>query len=334
MSDKIDHSQPKVSICIPTYNQAEYLPQAIESALSQTLADIEIVVSVNHCTDHTEQVLRKYHDKRLCIVRPKRFLSMSENWHFCITQSQGRYINVLSSDDVLLPDFASEQSGLLDHHPNAVFAHCACELIDDSGSIIGKEKSIHPSFIRNGAEELKRYIYGPRCVFVSALIRRTAYDKVGGFRSWKIIGDWDLWLRLLQIGDVAYNQHVLAQYRHWSDENGSRSSEQRLLIHVNEVLALYEKHEPVILKKYPYLKRDFIKARDIQARSFIYGLAAIDNPALQQQVKDVILKLSDSWRVRLMLYSLNLGSGPALLLLKDLKLRLRQRVKAVLYPND
>lgn len=327
-------SQPKVSICIPTYNQAEFLPQAIESALAQTLTDIEVIVSVNHCTDRTEDVLKKYFDKRLHIVKPKKFLAMSENWHFCITKSRGCYINVLSSDDVLLPGFALEQAALLDHHPTAVFAHCACALINDKGCIIGKEKSIHPSFERRGDKELKRYIYGPRCVFVSALIRRTAYDKVGGFRSWKMVGDWDLWLRLLQIGDVIYNQHLLAQYRHWLDDVGARSHDQRLLVHAKEVLALYQEHEPVILEKYPDLEKDFIKAKEKKASSFVYALAAVRDPVLRQQVKDVMLELSRGPRIRLMMNSLSLGLGPVLLLLKSLKLNLQQCVKAILYPND
>lgn len=62
---------PVVSICIPTCNQADYLPFAIQSALSQSLEDIEVVASVNHCTDHTEDVLTNSKGERLKIVRPE-----------------------------------------------------------------------------------------------------------------------------------------------------------------------------------------------------------------------------------------------------------------------
>lgn len=334
MSENTMDTLPKVSICIPTYNQAEFLPQALESALNQTFKDIEIVVSVNHCTDDTEDILKKYSNLRLKIVRPTRFLKMAENWSFCVSHSSGEYFNLLSSDDILLPEFAAEQVNLLDQHPNVAFTHCACERIDKKGQVIGKEKSIHPGFYRSGERELKRYIYGPRCVFVSAMIRRTAYDQVGGFRSLKIIGDWDLWLRLLQVGAVIYNQHILAQYRSWLDTDGMRSNYQRLLVHAKEVLALYKEQESVILKKYPDLKKDFIKAKNKQARSFVYGLASISDSALQKQVKDVLLELSRDWRVRLMLSSLNLGLGPALLAWKKFKLSLRQNIKALLYPKS
>lgn len=329
----MEHKLPKISICIPTYNQAQYLRESVKSALSQTFEDIEVVVSVNHCTDNTEDVLDEFSDPRLCVVKPDRFLPMFDNFSFCISHSRGRYLSFLCSDDILLPDFAESQGRILDRYPNVVFVHSAAELIGKDGQVIGLEKSIHQSFVRKGSEELKRYIYGPKCVGDSVLMRRSAYDAVGGFRRWKIVGDWDLWLRLLQIGDVAYNQQILLQYRHWLDADGTRSHYQRLLVHVKEVLALYQEYEPAILKKYPDLKKDFIRAKDKQARSFVYGLASVSDSALQQQVKDVLLELSRSWRVLLMLNSLNFGLGPALLVWKKFKLNLRQHVKAILYPK-
>jgi len=325
-------TSPKVSICIPTYNQVEFLPQALESALNQTFKDVEIVVSVNHCTDNTEDILKKYNDPRLKIIRPSRFLRMAENWHFCVSHSSGEYFNLLSSDDVLLPEFAAEQVSILDQYPNVAFAHSACDLINKKGQVIGKEKSIHSSFNRGGEEELKRYIYGPRCVLVSTLIRRNVYNQVGGFRSWKFIGDWELWLRLLQVGDVAYNQHVLAQYRSQINVEGERN--QKFLDQVRETVALYRKHESIILKKHPKWKYYFRQAKHGKAKSLIYGLALVNNSTLQQEIETAIRKLSNDWHVRMMLFGLRLGLGPVLLLWKRLRLNIRQHVKNILYPKD
>ena len=332
MSKKTRYISPKVSICIPTYNQAEFLSQALESALNQSFKNIEVVISVNYCTDNTEKILKNYNDPRLKIVQPDRFLKMAENWRFCVSQSSGEYFNLLSSDDVLLPEFEVEQATLLDRYPNAAFAHSACKLINEKGQVIGKEKSIYPSFNRNGEQDLKRYIYGPRCVLVSALIRRTAYNQVGGFHSWKIIGDWDLWLRLLQVGDVVYNQHVLAQYRSWINMEGG--STQKLLDQVMETVALYQKHEPIILKKHPKWKYHFVQAKRNQAKALIYGLASVNNSTFRQEIEIAIRKLSNDWHVRLMLFALSLQLGPALLLWKRLRLNIRQHVKTILYPKD
>ncbi len=324
---------PKVSICIPTYNQGRYIGECVRSALNQTLDDIEVIVSVNHCTDDTEEVLKGFSDPRLVIVKPPEFLQMFDNFNFCISHVKGRYFTFLCSDDILFPEFAALQSMVLDEHQNVVFVHSAAELINKDGRVVGREKSIHKSFVRKGTEEIRRYIYGPRCVGDTAMIRKSAYDMVGGFKSLKIIGDWDLWLRLLQVGDVAYNQQTLLKYRYWLDEEGTRSHTQRLLTQAEETIALYEEYEPKLLEKHHDLRNDFARARERQALSFVFSLASVDDIELRGRIADAILRLSNSWRVRLVLNALNIGAGPALLLWRSFKLGLRQKVKALLYPN-
>jgi len=314
--------------------QAQYLGDCVMSALRQTFDDLEVIVSVNHCTDNTEEVLEGFSDPRLVIVKPERFLQMFDNFNFCISHVRGEYFTFLCSDDILMPEFVETQRRILDKHPNVVFVHSAAELINQDGQVIGIEKSIHSSFVRKGAEEIRRYLYGPKCVGDTALIRKSAFDSVGGFKSLKIVGDWDLWLRLLQIGDVAYNQQILLRYRYWQDEAGTRSHNQRLLIQVEETISLYDEYEPEILGRYPGLRDDFIRARERQALSFVYSLASVDDTEQRRLIANAILKLSNSWRVRFMLSSLNLGTGPVLLQWRSLRLNLRQRVKAFLYPND
>ena len=74
-------SRVKISIGIPTYNQAEYLEETILSVLNQTVAAYEIVVSNNHSTDDTEKILDKYSDV-IRVIQPPTHLTMVENWNF------------------------------------------------------------------------------------------------------------------------------------------------------------------------------------------------------------------------------------------------------------
>src|SRR5713226_5637047 len=71
---------PKVSICIPTYQQAPYIRQAVESALSQEFDDFEVVISDDQSTDDVRSYLLSLNDGRLRIVRPRHHLTMAENW--------------------------------------------------------------------------------------------------------------------------------------------------------------------------------------------------------------------------------------------------------------
>ncbi len=320
---------PKVSICIPTYNQAQYLEECVEGALNQTFKDIEVVVSVNHCTDDTTQILGSFCDSRLKIVKPDRFLSTTDNFAFCVAESHGPYFNFISSDDVLLPEFVESQYRILNKYPNVAFVHSAAQLINGNGKLIGFEKSIHRSFVRKGSEELKRYIYGPKCAGNSSLIRRSAFIAAGGFGNLSV-NDWELWIRLLLIGDVAYNEKIMVKYREWYDKEGERKT-RYLSKHLESIVALYNIYQPVILSKHPDLEKIFAKARRRIALSFINGLDVADI-SLKKKSKLFILQLSNSWSVRLKLFSLKLGLGPIWMCKRRIRLWARQRVKSLLYP--
>jgi glycosyltransferase involved in cell wall biosynthesis len=252
------------------------------------------VVSVNNCTDNTEDILADFSDPRLRIVRPQEFLEMSDNWRFCIEHSRGDYVNLLSSDDILLPDYAIEQSTILDEHPHVSLAYCSCKLIDSRGKFIGLEQLLDSSSIRPGPAELRRYLRYPRCFLLTVLMRRESYERAGGFGSWKMVGDWDLWLRLLQQGDAAYNRRVLAYYRIWDDVAGTRSYENRLLTHVTETAKLYNLYEPLLLKRYPDWARDFRRARNSKALEFVFQLSFISDFEARAAISREICDLANS----------------------------------------
>src|SRR5207245_3094771 len=108
---------PKVSICIPTYQQAPYIRQAVESALNQEFDDFEVVISDDQSTDDVRSYLLSLNDGRLRIVRPRHHITMAENWAFCVSQSHGTYANILSNDDVLYPRYAKKLTVIIDANP-------------------------------------------------------------------------------------------------------------------------------------------------------------------------------------------------------------------------
>src|SRR5437016_3748887 len=190
--------QPKVSICIPTYNRAPYLHLALGSALNQDYDDFEVVISDDNSTSEIRDYLSSVKDERLRVVRPGRHLEMSENWGFCVNQSRGEYFSILSNDDLLLASYVSRLAAKLKSYPSAAIVYCAAQLIDENGREIGIERHVGGGFLRKGSDEIKRFIRGAGCVLPSMMIRRDCYESAGGFGSWGIVGDWDLELRLLR----------------------------------------------------------------------------------------------------------------------------------------
>ncbi len=101
---------PRVSIVIPTRNRAHLLRVALESTLSQTWQDLEILVSDNYCgNEETRNVYASYQDSRLRYVRTDSLLSMPDSWEFALSHAKGEYITFLTDDSYLL-SFALERA--------------------------------------------------------------------------------------------------------------------------------------------------------------------------------------------------------------------------------
>jgi glycosyltransferase involved in cell wall biosynthesis len=98
--------QPLVTIGIPTYNRADsYLREALASAVNQTYPNIEIVVSDNCSSDHTEAVVTGFNDPRIKYFKHARNIGAANNFNFCLEQAQGAYFLMLHDDDLIDPDF-------------------------------------------------------------------------------------------------------------------------------------------------------------------------------------------------------------------------------------
>jgi len=98
---------PFFSICIPTYNRADLLPVAIDSALAQTESDYEIVVVDNASTDDTPKILERYKDSRVRVVRNKETVGMWANHNISVEQAKAPWVVFLHSDDQLREDALS-----------------------------------------------------------------------------------------------------------------------------------------------------------------------------------------------------------------------------------
>ena len=95
-----------VSICIPTYNGARYLEACLDSVLSQTYKDIEILVVDDGSTDATFEILERYaaNDQRIRLVRNEQNLGLVGNWNRCIELARGEWIKFIFQDDLIAPN--------------------------------------------------------------------------------------------------------------------------------------------------------------------------------------------------------------------------------------
>ena len=110
----VKHPHPLFSIVMPTRNRGHLLQGALQTALSQTFDDYEIVVSDNGSTDGTVNVVRGLADPRIRYIRTPSDLSMPDSWEFALDKAQGEYITYLCDDDAILPQLLENIHRLID----------------------------------------------------------------------------------------------------------------------------------------------------------------------------------------------------------------------------
>ena len=206
---------PRVSVCIPTYNRAQYLRATISSALEQDFRDFEVIVSDDGSHDQTSEVVRSFSDERIRYNRNQRNLGLWGNTNRCLGEARGQYVIVLQDDDAMLPGLLGREVEALGNHPGVVLVHAASQQMDAAGRVINLPPQSWPQeaagldFIRllwSGAQ------YG--VAMSSAMFRRSAAQELGGFNPGLLFcADADMWQRMAFKGQVAFLAQVLVSIR-------------------------------------------------------------------------------------------------------------------------
>lgn len=213
-----------VSVCIPTYNTARYLPEAIESVLAQTHADFELIVCDNASTDATPEICRRYAgDPRFRYERFEELVGQGGNWNRCVRLASRQYVALLHSDDRYLPGFLAARVAALEAHPEAGMAFGAVHLIDPEGLPLGEQSfASEPQTFAPG-EFLEALLMACVVSPVSPVVRRSVYASVPPFCETRLWGvDWEMWLRVAAATGVAYDPEPLAEYRTHGASGSSR----------------------------------------------------------------------------------------------------------------
>jgi len=180
---KMTDHHPLVTIGIPTYNRADsYLKQAIQSAIAQTYSNIEIIVSDNCSTDHTEALVRSFNDSRIRYFKQSRNIGMVNNANFCLEEAKGAYFIQFHSDDLLDHDFVSVCMKAVNDDTTIGIILTGTRIIDEEGTVIHEEP--------NKAEGcsttefmLSWFKYDVSLYLCSTLYNTRKLKELGGFKS-------------------------------------------------------------------------------------------------------------------------------------------------------
>ena len=238
-------SNPFVSILIPTYNRADYLGSAIDSALAQTYQNIEIIVHDDASTDGTPALLAQYRDPRLRIIRTEDNHGMLGGWNYIVTKAKGEYLKFLASDDLLEPSCVAELVASAQSHPTASLITCQRKFIDWRGEVVSKLGFANKNTVVNGKDHAhwilatlrENKIGEPTAVlYPTKLVKKAGeYDP-----TFSQFADFEYWIRLLQFGDLVYVHKPLCSFR--THEGSNTSSAIRDGRFITEIFALAKKY--------------------------------------------------------------------------------------------
>jgi glycosyltransferase involved in cell wall biosynthesis len=236
-------ARPFWSVMIPVYNSTKYLARTLKSVLDQDPgpAGMQIEVVDGYSTiDIPEPLVQQLTGGRVSTFRHAQPLSMAANWNSCIERARGEWVHILHSDDFVLPGFYSRLEESLKGRNDVGAAFTRWTTVDASDQIL---QPAAPQMETAGIlpDRLDRLGAAQVIQFPAMVVRKSAYQAVGGFRSdLSYALDWEMWVRLAVRYPIWYEPELLACYRAHTE---SETMRQRRL---GEDLADQVKAVPII----------------------------------------------------------------------------------------
>lgn len=202
---------PVISVILPTYNCANFLPHSIQSILSQTYNSYEIIVVDDGSTDNTKEVLNPFM-QRINYIKLEQNKGLPAARNIGIKSAQGKYIAFIDADDIWLPEKLQTDIEYLETYPEISMVYSKHINIGENGRPIdGDTRKRLPSgniFIQLFSEQ--------NFIITSSVVVKKDVFETTGLLDEQLFNcqDWDMWLRIAFYFKAAGINKTLVKYRH------------------------------------------------------------------------------------------------------------------------
>lgn len=213
---------------------------AIESVLSQSYTDFELLIGDDGSTDHTAEVIAGYSDPHIVFYPHQKNFGATFNHRFLLEKAKGQYVALINSDDLWLPDKLEKQVKYLDEHPDVVMCAGWAKFIDENGNGIDIRDNIFVQPNRTQAEWIAYFFMHGNCIcHPSVLVRREIYEKLGFYNlALRQLPDFEMWVRMIHEGEFYIFQQPLVAHRRFIVE-GQNTSTPTLNNSIRDVMESY-----------------------------------------------------------------------------------------------
>jgi glycosyltransferase involved in cell wall biosynthesis len=210
---------PVVSVILPVYNGEKFLREAIDSMLSQTFRDFELIIVDDGSTDRSGEIIRSYDDKRIVRVGHIGNQGLVASLNSAIRLAKGQLIARMDADDVALPHRLAKQVEVFHSHPSVCVTGTNYFFLDG-----GRKRSRH--FAADN-DYLKALLLFATCFSHPTVMMRNVFRELniyydGAFRH---VEDYKLWTDLSGAGDFHFIEEPLLVYRHHSHQVTAKNRE-------------------------------------------------------------------------------------------------------------
>lgn len=225
---------PETTVLVPCYNYAAYLSECLESILSQTYKDFEVIVLNDCSTDNTEEVAKSFSDSRIRYIRNERNLGNIDNFNKGIRLSspQAKYLCLISADDKYSPRFLEKAVDKFKRYPEVGMVYPQIVFISEEGKELSRGFHRIPHRKDFKGKELGKLLLSVNHIPSFSIARKECWLEAGPFDiGSKNAGDWLIWLEIARNWESCFiNEylgfrriHQRSQHRNFMLEKRSES---------------------------------------------------------------------------------------------------------------
>lgn len=210
-----------VSVIVPNYNHSKYLHQRIDSILSQTYQDIELIILDDCSTDNSAEVINCYANNEKVshiVLNEQNSGSTFIQWQKGFELSKGELIWIAESDDYCDAEFLQIMVDAFNDNQSLAFAYCTSNIVDGNGNPLNRNDAARriPGGVFDGAQFVKQYMLSGNSVWnASAVVMRKEFALSADrqYMNYKSAGDHLFWVELAEMGKVAHIGRKLNYFR-------------------------------------------------------------------------------------------------------------------------
>ena len=216
---------PLVSVIIPAYNVKQYIKEALDSVINQSYNNIEVLVIDDSSIDSTAEEIKRIakSDERISYYKIEHAGRPSVPRNYGIGKSSGEYITFLDADDIWTRDKLKDQIRFLQKYPNLIFVY-SMSVTFGNVNVFSPYYEVLPLLNKAATTKEELILKGNSITCSSVMVRKEYLKKTGGYDedpNLKAVEDYDLWLRLSELGAFGFIPKIHVYYRIHTTQSSS-----------------------------------------------------------------------------------------------------------------